>query len=87
MGDHSLEDCPTILDKINKKKNVNVLYCVPKRDIICTKNLHIVTRKGTKIGGDSPIISKIKDKNEYPNPIKQKQSYSDASSMFQEFDR
>ena len=63
MGDHSLEYYPTILDKINKRKNVNVLYCVQKSDIICTKNLHIVTKQGTKIGGDNPRMSKIKDKN------------------------
>ena len=48
VGDHSLEDCPTILEKINKNKNVNVLSCVKKSDIIRTKNLHIVTRQGTK---------------------------------------
>ena len=40
-----------------------------------------------KTGGDNPRISKIKDKNEYPNPIKQKQLYNDASNMFQEFSR
>ena len=44
VGDHSLEYCPTILDKINKNKNVNVLYYVQKCDVVCTKNLHIVTR-------------------------------------------
>ena len=49
VGDHSLEYCPTILEKINKKKNVNVLSCVQKCDVVCTKNLHIVTRQGTKI--------------------------------------
>ena len=78
-----MEYCPTILDKINKKKNVNVLSCVKKCDLVRTKNLHIVTRQGTKIGGDNPKISKIKDKNEYPNPTKQKQLYNDASIMFQ----
>ena len=85
MGDHSLEDCPTILDKINKKKNVNVLSCVKKCDIIPTKNLHVVTEKGTKTGNDNPHISKIKNKDYYPNPIKKKQLYNYASNMFQEF--
>ena len=47
-------------DKINKEKNVNVLSCVQKHDIINTKNLHIVTRQGTKIGSDNPHIRKIK---------------------------
>ena len=65
-----MEDFPTILDKINKKNNVNVLSCVQKSDIVHTKKLHIVTRQGTKIGGDNPRIRKIKDKNEYPNPTK-----------------
>ena len=82
MGTHSLEYCPTILEKINKNKNVNVLSCVQICDVVRTKNLHIVTRQGTKIGGDNPKISKIKDKNEYPNPTKQKQLYNDASIMF-----
>ena len=87
MGDHSLEDYPTMLDGINKKKNVNVLLCVQKHDVINTKNLHIVTRKGTKIGNDNPCISKIKEKNDYLSSTKQKQLYNDASNMFQEFSR
>ena len=73
-----------MLDKINKKKNVNVLSCVQKSDIIRTKNLQVVTRQGTKTGNDNPRISKIKSKDDYPNPIKQKQLYNDASNMFQE---
>ena len=59
-----------MLEKINKKKNVNVLLCVQKHDIINTKNLHIVTRKGTKTGNDNLQIIKIKEKNVYPNPVK-----------------
>ena len=43
VSDHLLEDCPTMLEKINTKKNVNVLSCVQKHDVITTKNLHIVT--------------------------------------------
>ena len=87
MGDHSLEDCPTILEKINKMKNINVLSCVKKCDVVFTKNLHIVTRQGTKIGGDNPILIKFKDENEYLNPTKQNQVYNDASNMFREFSR
>ena len=64
-----------MLDKINKKKNVNVLSCVQKNYVINTKNLHIVTRQGTKIGSDNPKISKIKEKNAYPDPLKEKQTY------------
>ena len=87
MGDHSLEDCPTILEKINKKKHVNFLSCVQKCDIIHTNNLHVVTRHGKKTGNDNLRIRKIKNKDDYHNPIKQKQLYNDASHMFQEFSR
>ena len=76
-----------MINKINKKKNVNVLSCVQKHDIINTKNLHIVTRQGTKIGDDNPRISKIKEKNDYPDPFKQKQMYKDATNVFREFSR
>ena len=71
-----------MLDKINKKKNVNVLSCVQKHDIINTKNLHIVTWQRTNIGNYNPRIKKIKEKNDYPNPTKQKQLYKDAMNIF-----
>ena len=80
VGDHSLEDFPTMLEKINTKKNVNVLSCVQKNDVITTKNLHVVTRQGTKT--DNPRISKIKEKNVYPNPLKEKQIYNEATNVF-----
>ena len=76
-----------MLEKINKKKNVNVLSCVQKHDTINTNNLHIVTQQGTKTGNDNPQISKIKEKNVYPNPVKEKQIYKDATNIFREFAR
>ena len=76
-----------MLDKINKKKNVNVVSCVQKHDVMNTKNLHIVTRHGTKIGNDNPCIRKTKEKNDYPNLTKQKNLYNNASNMFKEFAR
>ena len=60
-----------MLEKINAKKNVNFLSCVQKNDVINTKKLHIVTWQGTKTGSDNPIISKIKEKNVYPDPLKE----------------
>ena len=87
VGDHSLEDFPTMLEKINTKKNVNVLSCVQKNDVITTKNLHIVTRQGTKTGADNPRISKIKEKNVYPDPLKEKQTYHEATNVFKEIAR
>ena len=76
-----------MLDKINKKKNVNVLSWIQKHDVINTKNLHIVTRQGTKIRSDNTRISTIKDKNDYPNLAKQKQLYNDTTNIFKEFSR
>ena len=73
-----------MLEKINKKKNVNVLSCV-QHDIINTNNLHIVTQQGTKIGSDNPCIRKIKEKNDYPNPAKQKKLYKDTMDIFKIF--
>ena len=40
-----------------------------------------------KTGNDNPQISKIKEKNVYPDPVKQKQLYKDATSVFKEFAR
>ena len=71
-----------MLEKINKKKNVNVLSFVQKNDVINTKNLHIVTRQGTKTRNDNPRINKIKEKNVYPDPVKEKQIYKDATNVF-----
>ena len=48
------------------------MSCVKKCDIILTKNLHVVTIQGTNTGNDNPRISKIKNKDDYPNPIKEK---------------
>ena len=76
-----------MLEKINKKKNFNVLSCVQKHDVMNTKNLHIVTRQGTKNGNNNPRISKIKEKNDYPNWTKQKKLYNNASNMFKDFAR
>ena len=71
-----------MLEKINTKKNVNVFSCVEKHDVLTTKNLHIVTQQGTKTGPDNPQISNIKDTNVYPDPIKQKHTYQEATHIF-----
>ena len=55
-----------------------------KHDVITTKNLHIVTRQGTKTGLDNPQISNIKDTNIYPNPMREKQTYKEAIHTFQD---
>ena len=72
-----------MIEKINTKKNVNVLSCVQKHDVITIKNIHIVTRQGTKIGPDNPQISKIKETNIYPTTQHEKQMYKEATHVFQ----
>ena len=49
--------------------------------------MHIVTRQGTKEGSDNPRISKIKEKNVYLDPLKEKQTYKEATNVFKEFAR
>ena len=53
-------------------------------DVFQTQNLQIVTRQGTKTAMDNPKISKVKNKDDYPNPVIQKQLYNDATNIFQE---
>ena len=61
------------------------MSCVQKNDVINTKNFHIVTRQGTKTRSDNPKISKIKEKNVYPDPLKEIQTYKEATNVFKEF--
>ena len=58
------------------------MSCVQKNVVLTTKNLHIVTRQGTKIGLYNPQISKIKETNVYPDPWHEKQTYKEATNVF-----
>ena len=60
---------------------------VQKTDVINTKNLYIVTQQGIKTGADNPRISKIKEKHVYLDPLKEKQTYKEATNVFKEFAR
>ena len=40
-----------------------------------------------KTGNDNPQISKIKEKSVYPDLVKEKQIYKDATNIFREFAR
>ena len=86
VGDHSLEDCPIMLENIINKMSVNNLSCVPKSDVHIVKNLQVITRHGTRIGYDNDIIEPIKhiEKNDYPNSKKQKDLFKDAVKVFEE---
>ena len=86
MGEHSLEDCPIMLEKIINKKTVNTLSCVPKSNIVDTKNLQVITRQGTKTSLDKhePELLKIIQKDDYPNTDKQIELYKDTEKVFQE---
>ena len=76
-----------MLEKINTNKNVSVLSCVQKNDVITTKNLHIVTLQGTKTGLDNPQISNIKETNVYPTSQHEKKTYKEATHVFQNIAR
>ena len=69
VGDHSLEDCPIMLENIINKKLVNNLSCVPKNDLHCAKNLQVISRCGTRTSYDKDITEPIKhiENNDYPN--------------------
>ena len=86
VGDHSLEDCPIMLEKIMDKKSVNSLSCVPKSDVHSVKNLQIITRCGTRTSYDKDTIKPIKhiEKNDYPNSKKHKELFRNASNFFEE---
>ena len=78
MGEHSLEDCPIMFDPLNKRRNVNVLSHVPKNNAAITKNLQVVTRKGTNTGiNHSKNIQR--DQEEHPNLGKHKKIFNIAS--------
>ena len=80
VADHSLEDCPIMLEKIMNKKIVNSLSCVPKTDMNYVKNLQVITRYGTRVGLDKNESEPIKctQKDDYPNCDKQKELFKDA---------
>lgn len=69
VGDHSLEECPIMLENIINKKSVNSLSCVPRSNVHCAKNIQVITRCGTRTGFDKNTTEPIKhiEKNDYPN--------------------
>ena len=46
--------------------------------------MQIVNIQRTKFGNENRRISKIKNKDDYPNHVIHKQLYNDASNIFQE---
>lgn len=62
MGEHSLEDCPVMLEKIMKKKKIQSLSCVENGNVIECANVNIITRQGTYT--KNVEISKYKANNQ-----------------------
>ena len=80
-----MEDCLIIIKNKMSKKNVNLLSKVPKHEILNSKNMHIVTRQGTKIGeGNQNIIKVINKQRYYPNLSKHKEIVKDACRIIEE---
>ena len=87
VGDHSLEDCPIMLEKIMAKRNVIPLSRVHKNYLVNTRNLHIVTRQGTKISEDELKNNDTMLKNYvYSDPNMQNKTFNDATQVFKNLD-
>lgn len=73
VGDHSLEYCSIMLEKIMSKRNVNHLLWVQRNDVINTKSIWIITEQGTMVGDDKTKSSSTTLQNyEHPNKKVQK---------------
>ena len=72
VGEHSLEDCPVMLEKIMNKKNIKSLSSVDDDDDVkCAKKLNVITRNGTDT--NNVEISKERANNqEHPDISLQK---------------
>lgn len=85
VGDHSLEYFPIMLEKLMNKRNINHLSKVHKNDMVNTKNLQIITRKGTNIGDDEiKINSTVLQNHEHLNTNMQKQTSNHTTQVFKE---
>jgi hypothetical protein len=88
VGDHSLEDCLIVLEKVMNKRNVNLLHTVPKQEILNSKNLHVVTRSG--VGEDiypDPTSRQRRDRHIYPDPDQQDKLMREAMKFFKNIDQ
>ena len=61
IREHFLEEWPIMLEALNNKKNVIILYSVSKKFALNTKNLQIITRKGKKMVGITPNSLEFKE--------------------------
>ena len=84
FGEHSLEDCPVMLEKIMNKKNIKLLSSVHKDDVKCAKNVNVITRNGTDTNNIE--ISKANNQ-EYPDISMQKSIFKDATKVFEELSK
>ena len=82
VGDHSLEDCPVILEKIRNKKKVQSSYCVESDHNDNYANVNVITRKGT----NTKIVDISKHKGNIPHPdaTLQRETFKEASHIFEE---
>ena len=62
VGEHSLGDCPVMLEKIMNKKNLKSLSCVDNDNIVECTNVNIITSQGTDT--NNAELSKYKVNNQ-----------------------
>jgi hypothetical protein len=86
VGDHSLEECPIVLDKIMTRKNVNLLHAVSKEEVLNSKNLNIITRSGAGRELNSATLHDQQKRKDsfFPNPDKEEQIMKEAIIFFKQ---
>ena len=83
VGEHSLEDCPVMLEKIMNKNNIQSSSCVENGNAVKYANVNIVTRQGTDT--KNAEISKYNvNPQAHLDVTKQKEIFQDASQIFEE---
>ena len=82
VGEHSLEDCPVMLEKIMNKKNIKSLSSVvDDDDVKCAKKLNVITRNG--MDTNNVEISKLRVNNQgQPDVSNKKAIFKDVTNFF-----
>jgi hypothetical protein len=68
------------------KRNVNLLHTVPKKEVLNSKNLHVVTRSGA--GQDNYQESSARQmgyRNTYPDPEQEEKLMREVLEIFQKY--
>jgi hypothetical protein len=89
VGDHSLEDCPIVLEKVMNKRMVNILHIVPRKEVLNSNNIHVVTIY--RVGLDNymnreSLIQQLGNQSTYLNPDQEEKLMREALKFFKNID-